>query len=78
MSGKNTLIALSAALALGVLGAASAAQAKDDNADWGGFRIGPLGQQMGTPSQGIGRGAKAYGFVVPTSKHERTRYQHQY
>jgi hypothetical protein len=73
MSGKKTLIALSAALALGVLGAASAAQASDRESTVGGFRIGPLGQVMGARS--LSTGANAYGFVSPTTKHERTRYQ---
>jgi hypothetical protein len=77
MSGKKTLIALSAALALGILGAASAAQASDHENQSGGFKIGPLGQLMGTPAEwgasGAPRGAYAYGFVSPTHEPLRTK-----
>jgi hypothetical protein len=78
MSGNKSLIALSAALALGVLGATSAAQASDHEDETGGFRIGPLGQLMGTPSQwgarGAPRSAYAYGFALPTPKREHPRF----
>ena len=50
MSGKRTLIALSAAIALGVLGAASTAQAGNQGEDTGGFVMpGSMGRQSGIP-----------------------------
>jgi hypothetical protein len=65
MSDKRTLIALSTAIALGILGASAAMASERD--ETGGFRIGPLGQVMGTPSEwgakGAPAGASAYGLV---------------
>lgn len=50
MTGRQMLIALSAAIALGFTGA-SMAQANDkESSDYhGGFKIGPQGQVMGAP-----------------------------
>ena len=80
MSNKKTLIALSAALALGIIGA-SAAQASDHE-DTGGFRIGPLGQVMGGTSgwgtRSATRGANAYGFFSPSPRHEPARAKSKY
>ena len=77
MSGKKTLIALSAALALGIIGA-STAQASDHEDQSGGFRIGPLGQIMGAPSGWRTRGSNAFGFVSPAPyyAHPRSRHYH--
>ena len=77
MSGRNTLIALSAAAAFGIMGAATAAQASDHEDQTGGFRIGPLGQLMGTPSEWGNRGAGAYGFASPSPKHVPARKKTQ-
>jgi hypothetical protein len=68
MTGKTTLIALSAAIAIGIAGA-SVAQANDNSGDYhGGFKIGPLGQVMGSP-----RGT-AFGFAYAPRSH---RYYEQ-
>ncbi|HEX8811799.1 MAG TPA: hypothetical protein VF742_07380 [Terracidiphilus sp.] len=50
---KKTLIAI-AAVALGIAGAASSAQAGNDRDEYdhGGFKIGPLGQSFGSPPAG--------------------------
>jgi hypothetical protein len=69
MNGKKTLIALSAAIALGIMGAASVAQASDHEDQSGGFKIGPLGQRMGGSSVWGARGEAAYGFATPVYKH---------
>jgi hypothetical protein len=61
MRSNKTLIALSTAIVLGVLGAGSAAFASDHE-DGGGFKIGPLGQIMGTQTESA-RGANAYAFA---------------
>jgi hypothetical protein len=69
MSGKKTLIALSAAIALGTLCAASVAQASDDKNKWY-----PQDDDPGPPVPGIHTlpsshafGGNAYGFV-PSKK----------
>jgi hypothetical protein len=74
MSGKKTLIALSAALALGTLCAASVAQASDDKNKWY-----PQDDDPGPPVPGIHTlpsshgaprsylGGNAYGFVAPAN-----------
>jgi hypothetical protein len=77
MSVRNTLIALSAVAALGIMGAATTARASDHEDQSGGFRIGPLGQLMGTPSEWGTRGASAYGFVSPSPKHVPARKKAQ-
>jgi hypothetical protein len=59
MRSNKTLIALSTAIVLGVLGAGSAAFASDHE-DGGGFKIGPLGQIMGTQTENA---RDAYAFV---------------
>jgi hypothetical protein len=66
MRSKKALIALSTALALGVLGAGSVAQASDHENQSGGYKIGPLGQVFGAPTE-LGAGANAYAYVP--SKH---------
>ena len=80
MSDKKTLIALSTAIALGILGAASAAMASERD-ETGGFRIGPLGQVLGTPSEwgakGAPAGASAYGLVPADKKHHAGHAQTQ-
>jgi len=76
MSGKKSLIAISTAVVLGVWGAASAAQAGTDQDEYqsGGYRVGPLGQVFGSPSEWGARGAPeggyAYGFAAPTRTHQ--------
>jgi hypothetical protein len=55
---KKTLIALSTAVVIGLLGAGSLAQASDHEDQSGGFKIGPLGQVMGAPAA-----RNAYAFV---------------
>lgn len=49
MSASRTLTTLSLALALGILGVASAS-AGSDRGDAGGIKIGPLGQAFGSPA----------------------------
>ena len=72
---KKTLIALSAAVALGIAGA-SAAQASDNNSGGyhGGFKIGPFGQVMGSQ-----RGT-AFGFAYSPRWHryyaQHRRYEY--
>jgi ABC-type sugar transport system substrate-binding protein len=73
MSGKRTLIALSAAIALGVLGAASAAQAGNQGEDTGGFVM--PGSMVGVnpvyhpgwfgrhPEAAADRAGNAYGYA---------------
>jgi hypothetical protein len=61
MRSNKTLMALSTAIALGVLGAGSAALASDHE-DGGGFKIGPQGQMLGTQTESA-RGANAYAFA---------------
>src|SRR5579862_3779159 len=61
---SKTAIALSAAIFLSALGASSVALAGDrDDGASGGYRVGPLGQQLGTPNEWNGNGRAAYGFV---------------
>jgi len=61
---KTALTALSTALILGVLGAGSLAIAGDrDDGPSGGYKIGPLGQQLGTSNEWRTNGQNAYGFV---------------
>ena len=59
---SNTVIALSTAIFLGVLGASSTALASDRDESTGGYPIGPLGQVVGTPNE-RNAGRDAYGFV---------------
>ena len=69
MTGRMTLIALSAALALGIAGAASSAQAGGNSGEYtGGFKIGPQGQMFGST------GGPAFGFAYATRSH---RYYEQ-
>src|SRR5437016_14447463 len=83
MSGKKTLIALSTAIALGLAGS-TAALASDHEDQSGGFKIGPLGQPMGGPSEwgasGAYSGGVAYGFLphirTPASPPARTKRRH--
>jgi hypothetical protein len=62
---NKTIIALSTAIFLGVLGASSVALAGSrDDGPSGGFQVGPLGQVLGTPNE-WNAGRNAYGFVPP-------------
>ena len=61
MRSNKTLIAISTAIMLGVLGAGSAALA-NDHEDGGGFKIGAQGQIMGAQTESA-RGANAYAFT---------------
>jgi len=73
---RKALITLFGALALGVAGAVSSAQAGDrDDGPSGGYRVGPLGQALGD-SYTWGRrdtGANAYGFA-PAPAHRARRH----
>src|SRR5437879_10667858 len=74
----KTKIAFAAAL---MVGAASAALASDHEDQSGGFKIGPLGQPMGGPSEwgasGAYSGRVAYGFLprirTPASPHAKAK-----
>jgi len=74
MSRKKVLIA-TIALALGIAGAVSAAQAgskDDDGAGVGGIKIGPLGQTFGgPPAPGAFAFAPLTTKQAPTTKHVR-------
>jgi hypothetical protein len=63
MNTKKTLIALSAAIVLGAIGATPTAQASDSGDYGGGFKIGPLGQHFG-PVRG-----PAFGFAYSRRSH---------
>jgi hypothetical protein len=72
---KTALTALSTALILGVLGAGSLALAGDQDRDSGGYKIGPLGQVLGTPNEWRGNGQNAYGFA-PSVRSKQTVHKH--
>lgn len=78
----KTTIALLAAAA--IFGAVSAAQAGGrDDADAGGggshgFRIGPLGQQMGGPTAWRGRPSSVYAYVPRARLDRRWYYRNRY
>lgn len=81
MSNKRTLIALSAALALGILGAATAAQAGTDNGSNSGGYVVPGSLDGVNPAYHPGifgnpAKAKAYGFV-PSVEHGQTVWHTQ-
>ena len=63
------LIAMTA-VALGITGAVSSAQAGNDKYDdgngQGGIKVGPLGQTFGAPPAGY-----TFGYAPPTTKHVR-------
>ena len=68
MSGKKTLIALSAALALGALGASAALAGNDNSGEYKGGFVVP-GSTAVNPVDHPGwfaNGSKAYGFVQST------------
>lgn len=69
---RKALITLFAALALGVAGAVSSAQAGDrDDGPSGGYRVGPFGQVFGD-SYTRGRrdtGTNAYGLAPVPARH---------
>jgi hypothetical protein len=71
MSGKKILIALSAALALGTLGAASSVQANDNSGDYHGGSV-VSGSSAVNPAYHprwfANRGGKAYAFVAPSGR----------
>ena len=61
---SKTVIALSTAIFLGVLGASSLALAGDrDDGAGGGYSVGPLGQVLGTPTEWNATGRNAYGLA---------------
>jgi hypothetical protein len=73
---KRTLIALSAALVLGALGAASTAQASDNSGEYSGGSVVP-GSTAVNPvyhPRWFANGSKAYGFV-PSTKRPQTAPQ---
>jgi hypothetical protein len=73
MSRKKMLVAI-AAVALGIAGAVSSAQAgndKDDDARSGGIKFGPLGQRFGGPPTG-----GAFAFAPLTTRHVRVQGRH--
>ena len=68
MTRKKMLMVI-AAVALGITGAVSSAQAggkDDDGANAGGIKIGPLGQRFGAPPAEY-----AFGYAPLTTKHVR-------
>jgi hypothetical protein len=71
MSRKKILVAITA-VALGIAGAVSTAQAGNDRDvnDRGGIKIGPLGQRFGGPPGG------AFAFAPLTTRHVRLRGRH--
>ena len=72
MSGKKMLVTI-AAIALGIAGAVSSAQAggkDDDGANAGGIKVGPLGQWFGAPPAEY-TAPLAFGYVPLTTKHVR-------
>ena len=73
MSRKKMLIAMTA-VALGITGAVSSAQAGNDKYDdgngQGGIKVGPLGQTFGAPTGG------AFAFAPPTTRHVRVHDRH--
>ena len=74
MSKKKILITI-AALALGIAGAVSSAQAgskDDDGANAGGIKVGPLGQTFGAPPA-----ENTFGYVPLTTKHVRGKREHR-
>ena len=76
---RKTMLITIAALALGIAGAVSSAQAgskDDDGASAGGIKIGPLGQWLGGPPAGDALGAYALDESSKSNKkapkHEKT------
>jgi hypothetical protein len=73
MSRKKMLVAMTA-VALGIAGAVSTAQAgsKDDaEAHQGGIKVGPLGQRFDSP-----RASGAFAFAPLTTRHVRVHGRH--
>jgi hypothetical protein len=72
MSRKKMLVAMTA-VALGIAGAVSTAQAGNDRDvnDRGGIKIGPLGQRFGGPPTG-----GAFAFAPLTTRHVRVHGRH--
>ena len=67
-----------AAVALGIAGAVSSAQAggkDDDGASVGGIKTGPLGQTFGAPRAEYTSAPLAFGYVPLTTKHVRGKRQ---
>ena len=71
---KTKILITIAAVALGIAGAVSSAQAggKDDDG-WGvgGIKTGPLGQTFGAPRAEYTSAPLAFGYVPLTTKHVR-------
>ena len=66
---SRKLLITNAALALGIAGAVSSAQAggkDDDGAGVGGIKVGPLGQWFGAPPA-----ENTFGYAPLTTKHVR-------
>ena len=85
MSGKKTLIAVTAAVVLGTLGVASVAQASDSGEEKGGFvmpgsmdGVNPVYHPdlFGKAAQTNNAG-DAYGYALPTQKHRTVHHQTQ-
>ena len=75
MNRKKMLITI-AAVALGIAGAVSTAQAggkDDDGANAGGIKVGPLGQWLGAPPAEY-----TFGYVPQTTKHVRGKRERRY
>ena len=74
VSRKKMLVAITA-VALGIAGAASSAQAGNDRDDdgngQGGIKVGPLGQRFGGPPTG-----GAFAFAPLTTRHVRVHGRH--
>ena len=71
---KKKMLMVVAAVALGIAGAVSSAQAgskDDDGANAGGIKVGPLGQTFGAPRAEYTSAPLAFGYVPLTTKHVR-------
>ena len=83
MSGRRTLIAISAAIALGIVGTASVAQAGDSGENQGGFvlpgsmvGVNPVYHPEWFGKSGSARNAYGYG-ALPIHKQRPVREQNQ-
>jgi hypothetical protein len=73
MNRKRMLVAITA-VALGIAGAVSSAQAGNDHdEERGGIKIGPLGQRFAGPPTG-----RAFAFAPLTTRHGRVYRHHRY
>lgn len=67
----KTTTVLAAAIMLGL---GSMASAGDSGEYHGGFKVGPMGQTMGTPSEWGVRAAPLYGYVPPATRHPTRKH----